>query len=271
MPDLTTLSPAEVDTLLVPVMVTEYQARMRLMWLQQVQRWDNRRNGSDEQISKAEDALDALEDELRAFSREYRRRPWTRVFVVPGGHAHRSTDCHTCYPTTQFSLVPEYSGKAESEIVDAAGERACTVCYPSAPVDTLKRATRLHSPAEKLDLETQARERAAREAKRAARDAKGITYRGGKLRDGNGYEVKTERTAEIEAVRSLVDIVWYGQDGREHPSAPEWRAYVGRAIEALSDKRGESPDAIRAQLADKAVKKYRRDFGQSVDVARFTV
>lgn len=42
--------------------------------------------------------------------------------------------CSTCFPTTQFGWVTEFSGKDEAEIVAAAGEGACTVCYPSAPV-----------------------------------------------------------------------------------------------------------------------------------------
>ncbi|HTW07063.1 MAG TPA: hypothetical protein VME46_06125, partial [Acidimicrobiales bacterium] len=73
---------------------------------------------------------DGIAAELQPYEHEYRRRPWTRAFVVPGGHVHRSMDCSTCHPTTRFAWLPDYSGADEAKIVEDACERACTVCYP---------------------------------------------------------------------------------------------------------------------------------------------
>src|SRR5699024_1181900 len=64
------------------------------------------------------------------------RGGWNRAFLVAGagGHVHSSTDCSTCRPTTQYAWMTNYSGADEDTIVSDAGYRACTVCYPSAPV-----------------------------------------------------------------------------------------------------------------------------------------
>lgn len=102
---------------------------------------------------------------------------WTRAFLVTNsnGHVHSSMACHTCRPTTWFNWLPEYSGASEEQIVSDAGERACTVCYPSAPVNVLSRPTKIFSEDEKRiarEREERAAAKAAREAKRAERKAK---------------------------------------------------------------------------------------------------
>lgn len=68
------------------------------------------------------------------------RGGWNRAYIVPGGHIHKSTACHTLHPTTLISWLPELSGHSEDEIVEHAGVNACTVCYPSAPVEALRAA-----------------------------------------------------------------------------------------------------------------------------------
>lgn len=73
---------------------------------------------------------------------------WTRAFLVDGsdGHVHSSMQCSSCYPTTQFVWLPQYSGADEREIVEAAGRSACTRCYPTAPVDVLSRPSTITNP-----------------------------------------------------------------------------------------------------------------------------
>lgn len=70
------------------------------------------------------------------------RGGWTRAYLVPDGHIHRSTACHSLHPTTIVSWLPELSGHGEDEIVAAAGMMACTICYPTAPVEALRAADR---------------------------------------------------------------------------------------------------------------------------------
>jgi hypothetical protein len=97
------------------------------------------------------DALRPVVEEIDALGREFYRRPWTRAFlcVTSGqGHVHSGRDCSTCRATTLFNWRTELSGAPESEIVEKAGERACTVCYPSAPVETRSRPTQLFTPEE---------------------------------------------------------------------------------------------------------------------------
>lgn len=70
---------------------------------------------------------------------EFSRRPWPRAFMATstGGHVHSDTECtslHKRGKRTGLLPVPEVSGWDESQIVASAGHRACTVCYPSAPV-----------------------------------------------------------------------------------------------------------------------------------------
>ena len=90
-------------------------------------------------ISKTLDAIDTLENEYT------RRGRWTRAFIVRGndGHIHSSMHCRTCRITTQFGWLPDYSGRTEAEVVEAAGCMACTVCYPSAPLETLGRPSKI--------------------------------------------------------------------------------------------------------------------------------
>jgi hypothetical protein len=95
-------------------------------------------------------------------------------------------DCSTCNRRTGYAWMVDYSGKDEAEIVEAAGERACTVCYPSAPVDVLARATRMFTP----DEIAQQAARDERAAAKAVRDAKKIAN--AITPDGSELRVRTE-------------------------------------------------------------------------------
>ena len=119
----------------------------------------------------------------------------------------------------------EYSGKSEEEIVEAAASRACTVCYPSAPVDVLKRPTRMFGPDE-LERAKAAEERAARKAEKEAKTkAAAITLPDGTPlrdevdRDGRqtqaGSIIRTLRTAKTELNQEAwYAVAWGDSDGR---------------------------------------------------------
>lgn len=74
-----------------------------------------------------------VEQELNDIFREF--GGWSRFFLVLGGHIHSSMECHSCYPTTQFSWLPTLSGLTEEAAVAEHGTILCTHCYPSAPVE----------------------------------------------------------------------------------------------------------------------------------------
>jgi mono/diheme cytochrome c family protein len=117
-----------------------------------------------------------------------RRGGWTRAYLVTDGHVHSHQHCSSCHKgesRTLFSWMIQYSGKTEEEIVEAAGERACTICYPSAPVARgLPAPKSVMFTQEEIDRNADRRAREERKAELAAKKAaKAITDAdGGPLR-----------------------------------------------------------------------------------------
>lgn len=225
-------------------------------------------------------ALGPIELRINELSREFLRRGgWNRAYFVTNnnGHIHRSTQCTTCYWSTQFRFLPQVSGMTDEEIVSLAGETACTVCYPEAPVDVLKRASRL------VDPETAAKkaERAAEKAtKDAAKAAKAITAPDGTPLRIDHELIKTEVTAQRYYVEAAADAILWGPEGLQfeyYGSEPgphtteEWLAlrannhqrYAAEAqtlLEALAAKRGTTVEQQREALAKKVIAKLKRDY-----------
>ena len=80
-------------------------------------------------VSSAMDAYYAAEAEYEG---------WSRFFLVPAGHIHRSMSCSTCNngrSATTFSWLPQLSGLTEADAVAAHGAWLCTTCFPTAPVE----------------------------------------------------------------------------------------------------------------------------------------
>lgn len=192
--DLTTQTPAEIDTALAEIFGRMYdtgqQAGIVASSARTMQRhlddlaagrrtWgfgsEERLAGLWAQYDALMDEVAAMRDECKPYDEEFDRRGgWTRAWLVDnaGGHVHRSMECNTCFPTTKFGWLPQVSGLDEDEIVAQAGEAACTICYPSAPAEVLNNPNRLELPARKAERE--ARE-AAKAERQAAKVAKGIT------------------------------------------------------------------------------------------------
>jgi hypothetical protein len=200
----------------------------------------------DEAMVQAQQEIARLERIVEHTATVYGRSRWTRFYVVPGGHVHSSTSCHTCYPTTMFVFVPQYSGMPHSEMVELAGERACTVCFPDAPVATRTRPTSVWTPEELAEREAKQAEQAQRAATKAS---KGITNPDGTPLRGEYGVLKTERGAELEAIASLASGLWYGMS---HPSYSTWQQVADRVAHALAYKRGTDAQLEMAKLEDKA-------------------
>jgi hypothetical protein len=82
--------------------------------------------------------LEAVEAEIYALDCIFAANPWSRFFIVPGGHIHSSMECSTCnngHEPTRFGWLPQLSGKSEAEAVADQGSLLCTICFPSAPVE----------------------------------------------------------------------------------------------------------------------------------------
>jgi hypothetical protein len=208
--DITTWTPAEVDTALAEVwermapiqdrrwtaIDDKHSAKSSLKSIE-----DGRYRGyrsaerleqdivtADAVIEKADAELAVLREECRPYNEEYGRRGyWTRAWLVDnkGGHVHKTMDCSTCFERTRFGWLPQVSGLNEEEIVGLAGESACTVCYPSAPAEVLNNPSALELP--KRREERLARE-AEKEAKRVAKAAKSLSIDGSVVTVSWSYE-----------------------------------------------------------------------------------
>ena len=285
--DLSNWAPAEVDTEIARLLAERAKLAVRAEGLERTNRNYAKHAGTYYQsyISKNNEELErlkaedsALAAELAPYEAEFAARPWTRAFVVPDGHVHSSMQCSTCYPTTRFAWLPDYSGSDEATIVEDAGERACTVCYPSAPVDVLSRPTKIFSDEEKADMEAKAARALELERKRADKAAKAIVAADGSplyvYRYGSRDRVNTEVTARREAAGALLDIerARYALAQAEQApggTAPEDRqrferriieeqANLDRITEAIAAKHARPAPEVLAELQTAGERKVRQ-------------
>jgi hypothetical protein len=223
-------------------------------------------------LTEIRDQVRAIQQEQDYYEGEYDYRGgWTRAFLVPGpqGHVHSGMSCSTCNregKLTRFAWLTEYSGMDEDAIVEAAGQRACTTCFPSAPVEVLGRPTTMFSADEKR----QQAEREERAQAKVARDAKRIEN--GLTEDGSEFVVRTDNgegpetwrnTERFKTERSAV--VWatdkLGWRGYGAPSAErdEREQHEDRAIDeiahAVAAKHSLPLDYVRGEFAIKGQRK----------------
>jgi hypothetical protein len=211
----------------------------------------------DAQAAQAQAVIEKLDAEMAPFEREFTRRGgWTRFFMVMnnGGHLHSSRSCSTCRWTTAFAWMPEYSGADEAEIVDLAGEDACTVCFPTAPVDRQSR------------LPFRVVERAEREALAAEKAAKRNAAEAAKITVGRKV-YKTQRGAENEAgfeIESAISSRYMDARDAEHREyldrLTEERIAAAREIaEAIAESvEGYDVEGFLNKKFDAKVKQYRK-------------
>jgi hypothetical protein len=228
-------------------------------------------------IAKCENSIATLRDQIFKVGNEildlnaiYDQDPWTRAFLVlaSNGHVHKSQDCSTCFPTTRYNWLVQYSNDDENTIVEDAGQDACTVCYPSAPAEVLNRPSRIVT----ADKIAKAQAKADRDAKKAARIAKEkanaptisgefIYYKEGKYT----RVIKTERSAVTEwfdqYANSQRSVVTQYFDGKPHSEQSiqdqkERIAFAGEIAQLicfrLAEKHGITYDEQEAIL----IKKY---------------
>lgn len=182
------------------------------------------------EITKYERKLSILKDELFKVGNQildldaiYDQDPWTRAFLVinSNGHVHSSLDCSTCFPTTRYQWLIQYSNDDEATIVDDAGQDACTICYPSAPAETLNRPSRIVT-ADKIAKAQAKVEREARKAEKIAKEKANAPTASGEFlyfKEGKYTEViKTERSAVTEwfDLQGKREVVTHYYDGRPH-------------------------------------------------------
>lgn len=228
----------------------------------------------EQQMTTAEEKIEAVTAEIQPYEDEYvRRGRWTRAFLVTNGngHVHKNMYCSTCRPTTRFAWLTEYSDHKEDEIVGDAGERACTVCYPTAPVDVLKRATKIYSKEERKSMEEKAAKKAELDAKRAAKNAKKVTDENGNVLEYRQFGDRTggyrqELNSEVTARSALVEIrenqlVRERKPGRLNDSPDKlavWAEDFEIISAGLARKLGVSLDEVKADVEKRAEAKYKK-------------
>ncbi|MEV0869330.1 hypothetical protein AB0I24_15485 [Brachybacterium paraconglomeratum] len=205
---------------------------------------------SQQELEEARQRVEDLEEAFRI------RGGWNRAFLVSNanGHVHSSMSCSTCRPTTTFAWMTQYSGAEEDAIVADAGHRACTTCYPSAPLgDAQSLPTKMFTPDEVAaqkakeereawaalsPAEKRARNRAEKLAKAVSKTGKPLRFEedlgeAGKVRE----VISTERDAEL---------AWE----RGHGDAINLKRTAGKALSEFTDFRRdqEARTAWRARM-----------------------
>ncbi|MGV8846489.1 MAG: hypothetical protein ACOH1Y_09210 [Propionicimonas sp.] len=271
--DLTTATPAEIDTVLQAAANDAARATAdhdrAVHTLNRIDNGPNKpwnsptaRAEAVKDLDLADHAYTQAAETMSPLNAEFSRRGgWTRYYLVlnTGGHVHASTRCDTCFPTTEYAWLTEQSGMTPQDLVDLAGESACTSCFKWAPVSVLHRPSVLEAPARKAA-------RLQREADKQAKDAKAAAAaitspEGNPVRDNDGRPFKTERAAEIEAVSNLANDHFYGYT---HPTRGTWITVADRVIVALAHKHGATIEVERARITAKVDAKIKRDEREAV-------
>ena len=235
-----------------------------------------------EEIAKYENKIQVIAGKIREVFLEickldeiYDQDPWTRAFLVinSNGHVHSSMDCSTCFATTRYQWLVQYSNDDEKTIVEDAGQDACTICYPSAPAEVLNRPSRIVT-ADKIAKAKAKEERDAKKAERIAKEKANAPTASGEFlyfKRGKYTEViKTERTAVSEWFNLQWqvnrEIVTEYYDGTPHDEESierqkreriEAKEKADIICQALAEKHGVSFDQQLKILENKA--KKRRD------------
>lgn len=230
-----------------------------------------------EELERSREQVDGLEEAFRI------RGGWNRAFLVANanGHVHSSTSCWTCRPTTQYAWMTDYSGADEEAIVADAGYRACTTCYPTAPVgDQQSLPTKMLTDEERQDEARREKERAARSEKKAKAAANAPTSTGEPLIIADGMSryaetLKTERTARSWALNGVLEeasFVAYREQfddaSTDFPGSTVNRSSRDVIVQSLADKHGTDTDGIRDELRQKAHAKAKREYPDEAVRAR---
>ncbi|MGI4894301.1 MAG: hypothetical protein ACRYF3_04205 [Janthinobacterium lividum] len=261
--NLTTATPAEIDTAWTPLMGES--ARANHLLLQMIAHDPSNTQIIDAMNERVHDAFTAEAPYLAEWNR---RGGWTRyplAITNSAGHVHGHTSCSTCYPTTQFAYLTDLSGLDATEVVTQIGQDACTVCFPGAPVTPRT----VFTDTEKVDRAEKAARAADLAAKKVAAAAKAITNPDGTpLRDGSdgtrGYVVKTEIAARNKAIAGIASAIFYGN----HPDGSSWLAFADRAAAAIAAKHGLDATVVLAEFNAKAAKKAARDTKAAEEYSR---
>lgn len=268
--DIRTATPAQIDTEICRLQVELAQGNNRAALVAK----EIRRIEVDD-LGYGARRLPALRDELVAWdaqekklyaelgplNSEYARRGgWTRYYLVEGGHLHYDVSADRCsriWSTSHYWLT-EFSGQNSSGVIELAGDRVCTICFPDAPVAVQERPSRLltKTEQEKAEAARQREEKRTQAAK--ARAAKAIVdpETGGPLVitvHGWNETIKTERAAAT----ALVDQLQDQQYDYEHDSSRVQA--IKKLLGALAVKRGTTVEEERTAAEKRLAARIKRE------------
>lgn len=199
------------------------------------------------------------------------RDGWTRAWIVTNnnGHVHNTKRCATCNNgeyATNFEFLPQVSGQDELEIVKQAGERACTVCYPTAPVEYRTGACSLE-PEERRQARLE--REAAAQARAEKKAAKAITNPDGSPLKVFRYHVeetarRNRRTGQVELIPAYDTFetleTAHAARGWLTDHFDSWRSDkrpddLARVAAAIAAKEGKTADQAFAEAEKRAAKR----------------
>lgn len=266
--NIQTATPVEIDTVLAEIYGRGSKANFETArcdkWLVDARKdlAEYQEAGRDYYVGQAQERVARLTTELAAlreteaaiwseaapFDKEFARRGgWNRFFLVRNnnGHVHSSMRCQTCFPDTLFAWLPEFSGQDEAGIVELAGESACTVCFPSAPVDVLSRRSQIELPerkAARLEREAKAAAKAVKKAAAAIPTTK-ITSQGS----------WTEKLETISAARNRLT------DHYQYVEVFGWAEFITAGLDdlvsAIATKEGKTSAQVIEEARKRAAKR----------------
>jgi hypothetical protein len=214
------------------------------------------------ELDRTFDRWHQMREQLAAIETLHRAYGWNRAYIVPGGHVHRDVNCHTLYADTVRYIVPECSALTEAEIVEMAADRACTVCYPSAPVD--KKST-LKAPGED-EVEQRKTERLTKAQEKEAKKIRVLLPHG---EYANGPAKEVTYGSVVSARTEAADDLWwalFAMDADVERKGEPDAEYAARrlanfhaltaAITAHRDGKVSHVDELEAELVKKVGQKY---------------
>lgn len=230
-------------------------------------------------LTKIDQDLQALADGPEStLIRVYEMRgSWRRAYLVTDGHVHKTRQCSSCnngIERTKFSWMTQYSGMSEEEIVKAAGERACTICYPSAPVarGEIPPASVMFTPEE--ISRSEARELAAQKKKEraAAKEAKSIldvdgsvlqvynwTHKAHQRRDRRtGALIDVPEQIVYDKIETLAAAKLWLTDEYENAGLNAGHRDIGKVVAAVAAKEGKSAETVTAEALVRVANRKKR-------------
>lgn len=222
------------------------------------------RNLSDEEVTSFGTALERvfarhheLNGQIAALEGVYRQYLWNRAWIVSGGHVHNtSVGCPGFKHNTEVHLLPQCSALTQDEVVELAGERACTHCFPSAPLSVRQQASKLFAP----DEEAKAQRAVERASKADEKKVKEVRVKTGPTSEKIFGTVRSAKIAASDEIWwALYSMVYNGSVVADVRKRLDDFWSIASAVAGHRDGGGVHLDVVAADLFEKTHAKFVRE------------